>query len=188
VKFTPSGGKVAVRLGKEKDQVFLTVEDTGQGIDASFLPHIFEIFRQADAGTNRAHSGMAIGLAVVKQLVDLHQGLITAYSAGLGKDTTFTVKLPLSLEIRLEPAPVVDLTTTLEKFAVLVVDDSKDTTEMLAQVLKMSGAIVSSAMSGDEALRMMTEQEFDVILSDISILFSFDLRLGTPGIIGNEQV
>ncbi len=63
VKFTPSGGKVAVRLGKEKDQVFLAVEDTGQGIDASFLPHIFEIFRQADAGTNRVHSGMGIGLA-----------------------------------------------------------------------------------------------------------------------------
>src|SRR5881394_2182623 len=154
IKFTPSGGKVAVRLGKEKDQVFLTVEDTGQGIDASFLPHIFEIFRQADAGTNRAHSGMDIGLAVVKQLVNLHHGSITASSAGLGQGTTFKVKLPLSLEIRLEPAPVVDLTTTLETFSVLVVDDSKDTTEMLAQVLKTSGAVVSSAISGDDALGM----------------------------------
>ena len=169
VKFTPSGGKVAVRLGKEKDQVFLTVEDTGQGIDASFLPHIFEIFRQADAGTNRAHSGMGIGLAVVKQLVDLHHGSIAATSGGLGKGTTFTVKLPLSLEIKPKLAPVVDLTTTLEKFAVLVVDDSKDTTEMLAQVLKMSGAIVSSAISGDDALGMIANREFDVIISDISM-------------------
>ena len=73
----------------------------------------------------------------------------------MGKGTTFTVKFPLSVEIRLEPAPVVDLTTTLEKFAVLVVDDSEDTTEMVAQVLKMSGAIVSSAISGDEALGMI---------------------------------
>ncbi|HJS25240.1 MAG TPA: PAS domain S-box protein, partial [Pyrinomonadaceae bacterium] len=169
VKFTSAGGRISVRLGKENDRVFLTVEDTGQGIDASFLPHVFELFRQADASTSRAHSGMGIGLAVVKQLVDLHHGSISVYSAGLGKGTTFTVKFPLSLEIRPELAPVIDLTTTLDKFAVLVVDDSEDTTEMLAQVLKMSGAIVSSATSGDEALRIMGEKEFDVILSDISM-------------------
>jgi two-component system CheB/CheR fusion protein len=112
---------------------------------------------------------MGIGLAVVKQLVDLHHGSIAAYSAGLGRGTTFTVKLPLSLAIRPQVATVVDLRTTLEKFVVLVVDDSEDTTEMLAQVLKMSGATVSSATSGDEALRMMAEKEFDVILSDISM-------------------
>jgi two-component system CheB/CheR fusion protein len=169
VKFTPAGGSISVQLGKENEQVVLTVEDTGQGIEASFLPHIFELFRQADASTSRAHSGMGIGLAVVKQLVDLHHGSIAVDSAGLGKGTTFTVKLPLSLEIRPELAPVIDLTTTLDKFAVLVVDDSEDTTEMLAQLLQMSGANVSSATSGDEALRIMAEKEFDVVLSDISM-------------------
>jgi two-component system CheB/CheR fusion protein len=169
VKFTSAGGRISFRIGKENDQVVLTVEDTGQGIDASFLPHVFELFRQADATTSRAHSGMGIGLAVVKQLVDLHHGSIAAYSAGLGKGTTFTVRLPLSLEIRPQLAPVIDLAKTLDKFAVLVVDDSEDTTEMLAQVLKMSGAIVISATSGDEALRIMAEKEFDIILSDISM-------------------
>jgi two-component system CheB/CheR fusion protein len=169
VKFTSAGGRISVRIGKENDQVVLTVEDTGQGIDASFLPHVFELFRQADATTSRAHSGMGIGLAVVKQLVDLHHGSIAAYSAGLGKGTTFTVRLLLSLEIRPQLAPVIDLAKTLDKFAVLVVDDSEDTTEMLAQVLKMSGAIVISATSGDEALRIMAEKEFDIILSDISM-------------------
>jgi two-component system CheB/CheR fusion protein len=112
---------------------------------------------------------MGIGLAVVKQLIDLHHGSISVYSAGLDKGTTFTVKFPVSLEIRPELAPVIDLTTTLDEFAVLVVDDSEDTTEMLAQLLKMSGAIVSSATSGDEALRIMGEKEFDIILSDISM-------------------
>jgi signal transduction histidine kinase/ActR/RegA family two-component response regulator len=169
VKFTPAGGTISVRIGTENDQVVLTVEDTGQGIEASFLPHIFELFRQADASTSRAHSGMGIGLAVVKQLVDLHHGSIAVNSAGVGKGTTFTIKLPLSLEIRPQLAPVMDLTTSLGKFAVLVVDDSEDTTEMLAQLLQMSGANVSSATSGDEALRIMAENEFDVVLSDISM-------------------
>jgi signal transduction histidine kinase/ActR/RegA family two-component response regulator len=169
VKFTPAGGTISVRIGAENDQVVLTVEDTGQGIEASFLPHIFELFRQADASTSRAHSGMGIGLAVVKQLVDLHHGSIAVNSAGVGKGTTFTIKLPLSLEIRPQLAPVMDLTTSLGKFAVLVVDDSEDTTEMLAQLLQMSGANVSSATSGDEALRIMAENEFDVVLSDISM-------------------
>ncbi len=76
----------------------LTVADNGQGIDASFLPHIFEIFRQADAGTNRAQSGMGIGLAVVQQLVELHGGSVSAYSGGVGKGATFTVRLPRSVE------------------------------------------------------------------------------------------
>jgi signal transduction histidine kinase/ActR/RegA family two-component response regulator len=169
VKFTSAGGRISIRIAKKNDEIVLTVEDTGQGIEASFLPHIFELFRQADASTSRAHSGMGIGLAVVKQLVDLHHGSISVYSAGLGKGTTFTVRFPLSLEIRPQLAPVIDLTTTLDKFAVLVVDDSEDTTEMLAQVLKMSGANVSSATSGDEALRIMAEREFDIILSDISM-------------------
>jgi PAS domain S-box-containing protein len=169
VKFTSAGGRISIRIAKKNDEIVLTVEDTGQGIEASFLPHIFELFRQADASTSRAHSGMGIGLAVVKQLVDLHHGSISVYSAGIGKGTTFTVRFPLSLEIRPQLAPVIDLTTTLDKFAVLVVDDSEDTTEMLAQVLKMSGANVSSATSGDEALRIMAEREFDIILSDISM-------------------
>jgi signal transduction histidine kinase len=86
VKFTPRGGRIKVRLEEDGDEIVLTVSDNGQGIDSSFLPHIFEIFRQADAGTNRAQAGMGIGLAVVQQLVELHGGKVTAGSAGKGKE------------------------------------------------------------------------------------------------------
>lgn len=78
MKFTPPDGKIKVRLAKENDQVLITVEDTGQGSNSIFLPHVFELFRQADASTSRAQSGMGIGLAVVHQLVDLHKGSIDA--------------------------------------------------------------------------------------------------------------
>jgi PAS domain S-box-containing protein len=168
VKFTPAGGRISVRVEKEDRDVVLTVGDTGQGIDAAFLPYVFELFRQGDASTSRAQSGMGIGLAVVQQLVDLHKGSIKAASAGRGRGATFTVQLPLSLEPKPFMKPVVDL-TTLEKIAVLVVDDSEDTTQMLAHLLKMSGAMVTAATSGDEALRVMAQKEFDVVLSDISM-------------------
>jgi len=169
VKFSQTGGQIAVRLTKDKDHVILSVEDNGQGIDPTFLPYIFELFRQADQSTTRSHTGMGIGLAVVQQLVELHNGSISAYSAGFGKGAQFTVKLPLSLEIKPELAPVLDLTKTLEHFSALVVDDSQDTAEMLAQVLKLSGANVISATSGNEALVIIAEKEFDVVLSDISM-------------------
>ncbi|HKY30024.1 MAG TPA: PAS domain S-box protein [Pyrinomonadaceae bacterium] len=169
VKFTPAGGHIAIRMVKEDDQVVLEVEDNGQGIHASFLPHVFELFRQADATTSRSQPGMGIGLAVVKQLVDLHNGSITAHSEGLGKGSTFTVRLPLSDEIKPQLEPVSDITTVLDKFSILVVDDSEDTTEMLSQLLKVTGATVTSATSGQTALRIIAEKEFDVVLSDISM-------------------
>jgi two-component system, chemotaxis family, CheB/CheR fusion protein len=169
VKFSEVGSKIRVRLGNESNQVVLTMEDSGQGIDPIFLPHMFELFRQGDGSTTRAHSGMGVGLAVVQQLVELHHGSVTAYSAGLGKGAVFTVKLPLSHEITPELAPVLDLTADLERLAILVVDDSEDTTEMLEQLLKMNGALVTSATSGDEALRIMAKEYFDVVLSDISM-------------------
>jgi PAS domain S-box-containing protein len=169
VKFTPAGGRIELQLGKEDDQVQLTVADTGQGIDPNFLPHVFELFRQADASASRAQSGMGIGLAIVQQLVDLHNGTISAFSDGKNKGTVFTMKLPLSVKQRVSIATVVDLTTGLENISVLVVDDSEDTTEMLAHLLKMSGAVVKGATSGEDGLRIISENEFDVVLSDISM-------------------
>jgi signal transduction histidine kinase len=97
VKFTPDGGKVTVRLERENNQVLLIVEDTGQGIEASFLPNVFEMFRQGDARASREHTGMGIGLALVQQLVKLHGGSVVAYSAGLGRGTRFTVSFPRKL-------------------------------------------------------------------------------------------
>ena len=170
VKFTPRGGRITVRLEEDGDEIVLTVSDNGQGIDQSFLPHIFEIFRQADAGTNRAQSGMGIGLAVVQQLVELHGGSVTADSAGQGKGATFTIRLPRSVNTKTPLAPVMDLGIgTLAGMNVLVVDDSEDTTEMVRHLLEISGASVSAATSGKEALRIAREKQFDVVLSDISM-------------------
>src|ERR1044072_8156302 len=170
VKFTPRGGRIAVRLEERDDEIVLTVSDNGQGIDASFLPHIFEIFRQADARTNRAQQGMGIGLAVVQQLVELHGGSVTAGSAGKGKGATFTIRLPRSVNTRTHLAPVAELgIESLAGINVLVVDDSEDTTEMVRHLLEIGGASVCAATSGKEALRIAREKQFDVVLSDISM-------------------
>jgi PAS domain S-box-containing protein len=169
VKFTPDGGKIKIRLAKENNRASLTIEDTGQGIDASFLPHVFELFRQGDASTSRAQTGMGIGLAVVHQLVDLHKGSISAYSAGRGAGATFTLELPLSLEAKMPALQTPGVVTSLNEFAVLVVDDLEDTSKMVAQLLRMSGAIVIAATSGEDGLRILAEKEFDAVISDIAM-------------------
>ena len=169
VKFTPPSGRIFVRLDSKHDQACVTVRDTGQGIEPSFLPHVFEMFRQADARKNRPHAGMGIGLAVVHQLVDLHQGSIAAFSDGPGKGATFTLQLPLTSEPKTLPATALSLAATLNKLSILVVDDSKDTTEMLTTLLSTKGAEVIPATNGNEALQVIAEREFDVVLSDISM-------------------
>jgi PAS domain S-box-containing protein len=170
VKFTPKGGRIDVCLEDDIDHIVLTVSDNGQGIDSSFLPHIFEIFRQADAGTNRSQAGMGIGLAVVQQLVELHGGSVSADSGGTGKGATFTIRLPRTVESKSRPAPDLELGLgTLDGLAVLVVDDSEDTTEMVRHLLEIGGASVHVATSGFDALRLAQDRQFDVVLSDISM-------------------
>ena len=170
VKFTPHGGRIEVSLEEAEDELVLTVSDNGQGIDTSFLPHIFEIFRQADSRTNRSQSGMGIGLAVVQQLVELHGGSVTAFSAGTGKGATFTIRLPRSVDARQPLSQVLHLGNgTLQGLDVLVVDDSEDTAEMVQHLLEIGGASVCAVTSGSEALRIAREREFDVVLSDISM-------------------
>lgn len=170
VKFTPKGGRITVRLDEDGNHIVLVVSDNGQGIDASFLPHIFEIFRQADAGTNRAQTGMGIGLAVVQQLVELHGGSVSAYSAGSNQGATFTIRLPRSVVRKSTSTPMAELGfSTLKGLRVLVVDDSEDTTEMVQHLLQMSGASVDIASSGWEALQLAQEKHYDVVLSDISM-------------------
>lgn len=170
VKFTQQGGCIIVRLEEDNDDVVLSVSDNGQGIDSSFLPHIFEIFRQADPGTSRAQQGMGIGLAVVQQLVELHGGVVSAYSAGTGKGAAFTIRLPRSGNANEHSSPPQILGIgSLRGMSVLVVDDSADTTEMVRHLLEIGGASVCSATSGFEALRLAREKDFDVVLSDISM-------------------
>ena len=170
VKFTPRGGRIIVRLEEENDEIVLTVSDNGQGVDPSFLPHIFEIFRQADSGTSRAQQGMGIGLAVVQQLVELHGGSVSACSDGVGKGATFMIRLPRTGNAKSNTSAAEDLGIgSLEGMSVLVVDDSEDTTEMVRRLLEIGGASVYAATSGFEALRLARDKEFDVVLSDISM-------------------
>jgi len=173
VKFTPAGGSIDIKLKSENEDAVLTIEDTGQGIIPEFLPHVFEMFRQADSSNSRRHGGMGIGLALVRQLVELHGGSILAESQGQGKGARFTVRLPLAREFqRLVtskelPAPAALKVPTDTKF--LVVDDSEDTIQMLEHLLKLGGGDVTTASDGAEALKIAARTKFDVILSDISM-------------------
>lgn len=171
VKFTPAGGSITIGLHRDEQEAVLVIEDTGEGIDPSFLPHVFEMFRQADASKSRRHGGMGIGLALVRQLVELQGGTIAAESEGPNKGSRFTIRLPLVSDavvpVSSTPAPLA--LAALADTDFLIVDDSEDTIAMLDQLLKLSGANVTTATNGADALRLASEREFDVILSDISM-------------------
>jgi signal transduction histidine kinase/CheY-like chemotaxis protein/PAS domain-containing protein len=174
VKFTPAGGRIEISLNREEENAALVVADTGQGIDPSFLPHVFEMFRQADSSNSRRHGGMGIGLALVQQLVQLHGGTISAESDGTNKGSRFTVKLPLARETENRAPASIAGAIPLKPNALahtdfLVVDDSEDTIAMLDQLLRVGGANVTTATNGADALRIASEKEFDIILSDISM-------------------
>lgn len=170
VKFTPAKGHITVSLARSGNEASFQVSDTGQGIAAEFLPFAFEIFRQADASSSRRHEGMGIGLALVKQLTELHFGTVSVESAGAGRGTTFTVRLPLYFAEA--TAPAAEKTAAgqaLRGKSILVVDDSRETTEMLTTLLTFEGAQVTPARSGKEALQLVHGRDFDLIISDISM-------------------
>ena len=170
VKFTPSGGTVTVKLAKRNGFAQLAVADTGQGIEPKFLPHVFEIFRQADATISRRHGGMGIGLALVQQLVQLQGGSVSVSSGGAGRGAEFVISLPVTTEAT-EPRKSGGLVqpNALTGMRILVVDDSADTVDMLRTLLEMDGAMVGTAAGGPEALEILEQDSFDVILSDISM-------------------
>ena len=178
VKFTPAGGSVLISVVREGDEIVLTVSDTGQGIEASFLPNVFEMFRQADSSVNREHAGMGIGLALVRQLVQLHSGSVRAESEGPGRGSRFTVRLPAKIETAQKENAKTFTFGALDQLIALVVDDDHDTTFLLKYLLEMSGATVITANSAAEGLSLADAREFNVILSDISM----------PGMNGFEFV
>ena len=171
VKFTPSGGRVRLALSRVGTEARLVVEDTGEGIDAAFLPRVFEVFRQAEGRTVRRHGGMGIGLALVRQLTELHGGKVEAFSAGVGRGAKFTVTLPLpdSAGIETEAERPVESSPSISEVRVLVVDDSRETVSALRDLLESEGALVTTALSGEEGLRIAKEEDFDLVISDISM-------------------
>ena len=185
IKFTPKGGCVQVRLERLHSHVEITVSDTGQGISAEFLPYIFERFRQADPSSTRSHGGLGLGLAIVRQLVELHGGTIKADSPGVGEGATFTVHLPLMALRTIEACsgsllnPKVGgegaycntplRSSMLENLRVLVVDDEVDAREMLTAMLEHSGAQVKAVASVSEALESFELSTPDVLVSDIGM-------------------
>ncbi|MBV8860024.1 MAG: PAS domain S-box protein [Acidobacteria bacterium] len=181
IKFTPRGGRVQVRLERVNSHVEVAVSDTGSGIPAEFLPHVFDRFRQADQKTTRQHGGMGLGLAIARHLVELHGGTVRAESAGEGQGATFTVLLPVAPvyqageeSVRVHPAarstlPSFELFDRLDGVKVLVVDDEPDTREMLKAGLGQCGASVFVAASAAEALEEIEKSAPDLIISDIGM-------------------
>lgn len=173
IKFTPRGGRVSVDLARVDGSLRLTVEDTGQGIEPQFLAHVFDRFRQGDGSTTRRHSGLGLGLAVVKHLVELHGGAVVAESDGAGLGARFVVDLPIVAPSHLgagnRPSPDQTTSTILEGVDVLVVDDDADSRELLARVLRDSGAQPRLAASVAEALDLFRESPPAAIVSDIGM-------------------
>jgi signal transduction histidine kinase/CheY-like chemotaxis protein len=181
IKFTPREGRVQIRSERVNSHLEIVVSDTGQGISADFLPHVFDRFRQADQKTSRHHGGMGLGLAIVRHLVELHGGTVRAQSDGEGQGATFTVMLPISPVYQVDSSgsrvhpgardllPPADSTDRLDGLRILVVDDEADTRELLKQGLEFCGAAVKVAESAGEALDLLKVSVPDVLISDIGM-------------------
>ncbi|NBD10296.1 PAS domain S-box protein [Corallococcus silvisoli] len=180
VKFTPRGGHVRLVVARRDSLVELTVEDTGQGIPEAFLPHVFERFRQADSGTTRKTGGLGLGLAIVRHIVEMHGGTVSAASEGEGQGAVFTVRLPLSVTQRRgpevptaprtsAPGPATAHPSELDGVRVLVVDDEEDARELLSTLLEENGASVLTAGSAAEGLQVIQAERPDVLVSDIGM-------------------
>jgi len=189
IKFTPRGGQVQVLLQRVNSHVELSVADTGIGIPQGFLPQVFERFSQRDGSTTRAHGGLGLGLAICRQLVELHGGSIRAASPGEGLGATFSVDLPVSImQVESERArahPTAELhegdalsMPRLDGVHVFIVDDEPDARELLQRVLGDQGAMVTVFESADAALATIATSRPTVIISDV----------GMPGMDGYQMM
>jgi len=180
IKFTEKDGKVHVVVERAESDVEISIRDTGQGISAEFLPHLFSRFTQADSSTRRKHGGLGLGLSIVKSLVEMHGGMVWATSAGEGQGATFTVRLPLRVHASVDGESPHPRTSTghvaanlapaeLRGVKVLVVDDEADARELVNRFLVSYDAVPALAASAEEALKLVPMFEPDVIVSDIGM-------------------
>jgi signal transduction histidine kinase/ActR/RegA family two-component response regulator len=183
INFTPEGGRVDVFIAPSNDHLEVRVVDTGQGISPDFLPHVFERFRQADNATTQRHTGLGLGLAIVRQLVELHGGTVHAASEGVGRGATFTVCLPISAgeaqggqaaalgerRIATSTASPMPRLPRLDALRILVVDDNPDGRTLTSLVLTQAGASVKAVASVREALQTLEVERPDALVSDIGL-------------------
>jgi PAS domain S-box-containing protein len=179
IKFTPRDGHVEIATTQINSHIELSVTDSGQGIHADFLPHVFDRFRQADGTSTRRHGGLGLGLAIVRHLVELHGGTVEVDSPGEGLGATFKVRLPVravqvSARERSEPRQVMQVVPRLQSqplagLTVLVVDDEPDARELIATVLDQAGARAITAGGAESALELLARERPDVLLSDIGM-------------------
>jgi signal transduction histidine kinase/ActR/RegA family two-component response regulator len=180
IKFTPKEGHVQVGLERVNSSVEIIVSDTGMGIAADFLPHLFERFRQADSSATRQHGGLGLGLAIVRNLVELHGGTVYASSPGADAGATFRVRLPLRIvhdshaeEPRMHPRRESTRTAgtmpNLDGIRVLAVDDEPDSLRLLTEILEGAGAHVTTARSGAAALEKIEASDPDVLIADLGM-------------------
>ncbi len=185
LKFTAKNGRVSVTLARVDSHLEIAVADNGEGIDPAFLPYVFDRFRQADASATRHHGGLGLGLSIVKQLVEMHGGSISAQSPGMGAGATFRVALPLmeagdgstdrdpsgAQPTRSINVPMVDeiRTVSLQGLKVLVVDDEPDARSLIQRLLQDNHARVVTAASAAEAMQALAREAPDVIVSDIGM-------------------
>ena len=171
IKFTPAGGEVVVTLDHGPGVARITVADTGAGVPPDLLQHIFDRFRQADSTMTRSHGGLGLGLAIVRHLVELHGGGVSASSAGIGKGASFTVELPLLTHAgpRAAPVDVVRRGQRLDGVRALVVEDDTDARDLVRHILEVRGAVVRTAASVAEALDRLGTECPNIVVTDLGM-------------------
>jgi two-component system, OmpR family, sensor kinase len=190
VKFTPRRGKIRIEARREESTLMFSVKDNGKGIEQENLKHVFERFWQEDSSYSRQYMGLGLGLSIVRHIVELHGGTVSVFSEGLGKGTTFTVKLPIASVVEIVKAKSEDEAqvesqnlneepneSDLKGTKILLIDDSEDTLTLISFLLKREGAEIKGFLSPEKGLEEATSgNEYDIIISDI----------GMPGLDGYE--
>jgi len=178
LKFTPAGGRIEVRIARRETEIELSVKDTGSGIDAAFLPHVFDGFRQGEDAPAGYRGGLGLGLAIVRHIVELHGGVVSAESAGRGHGSLFRVRLPIRLlhdarpweeTSRSQPTGTGEMNPRLDGIHILFVDDQTDARELFTAIFEEHGARVATAASTEHALDLLTTSWPDVLVSDIGL-------------------